>query len=208
MYVLFKIPPFSNRKGQPYKLAMYSFSLLVNTQNMERFITHLKHIYIVFGLEYSDENVESSLKYLNDQLKGIGGQYSSMTEQVLQANEQPIDECGIQETIVDSYGNDETSVNTISKNPFLPYILKRLQDSIPSTQSESKLPKNVYFQPMLRKMLENKWLGMTPFWSEVMYGKYNMKVLCRLPFKYFLWVTRRLNEKTTYNRHTSRMFNA
>lgn len=52
-----------------YQLAMFSFSLLVNSGSIEEVVQHLKHIYTVFGSEFISSAVQTSLNYINCQLQ-------------------------------------------------------------------------------------------------------------------------------------------
>ena len=64
-------------------------------------------------------------------------------------------------------GDEEESIKAVSKIPFLPYVLKRLEKCKMTCYDET-LPVNDYFQPCFREILENKWIGILPFWSGIM----------------------------------------
>ncbi len=51
--------------------------------------------------------------------------------------------------------DEEESIKAVSKKPFLPYVLKRLEKCKMTCYDET-LPVNDYFQPCFREILENK----------------------------------------------------
>lgn len=146
---------------------MYSFSLLVNSNNIESVIEHLKHIFTVFGSPRVNEAIKKSLTYINDQLAQMNSSGVSMTlhthEEVNTVNSD--DDESIFDTDSSSANEEEVIINT-TKAPFLPYISKRLSKSVLVCNDETQ-PDNDYYQPRFREVIEDKWIGI---WSGIMYG--------------------------------------
>lgn len=158
---------------------MFSFSLLVNAGDIEKVICHLKSIFIVFGHQYVSHHVQKALMYLNSEIQQINNASTYCPEN------KTIDEAeiGDEQCTADSF-YDEQHVSTASKRPFLPYICKRLGDSIPIATNDNNIP-NEYYKPTLRQVLEKKWLGMLLFWSEIMYGKLKVQFFFHQFFTYY-----------------------
>lgn len=151
-----------------YNLAMFSFALLVNSTTIEEVIEHLKHMYTVFGSKTVDVNVQQSLQYINVKLQNMTN--SDMDGQIKNIHETLDETVNIDDiTESDAEEDEESSINNKSKAPFLPYIQKRLERSV-SMCADEKLPVNEYYQQEFQKTLEDKWIGMLPFWSRIMYG--------------------------------------
>ena len=161
----------SARNRQGYTLAMYCFSLLINAKDIETVINHLRHIFTLFGSKNIGDEVNASFKYLQDEVSHISDN-DELRKQVEQIEETSMEEIIIDEDDEETNQQDEEeSIRAVSKMPFLPYILKRLQ-KCNMTCDDTSLPVNDYFQPGFKELLEKKWLGMLPFWSGIMLGKY------------------------------------
>ena len=146
---------------------MYCFSLLVNANDIEVAITHLKHIYTLFGSKYISNDVNTSFRYLENQIKRIGN--NELQKQVDGYQENSTEHETDEDDDDKDESDEEESIKAVSKKPFLPYVLKRLE-KCQMTCNDETLPVNDNFQPCFREMLENKWIGMIPFWSGIMLG--------------------------------------
>lgn len=73
-----------------------------------------------------------------------------------------------------------------SQQATIPAIIdKTLEDSIPIATNHDNIS-NEYYQPNLRQVLEKKWLGMLPFWSEIMYSKLKLHKYTYFFFYHFI----------------------
>ena len=160
--------------NETYKLSMYSFALLVNATSLEIIINHLQNIYCVFSSRYIDDNVESSLKYLNSRLKGLN-KVDDISVQFIESESVEVDECLQEVDSDDDDGDKEKAVYAISQIPFLPYIKKRLesfQKALPVLDADfdDQQVVNKFYKPCYQKILGKKWIGLLPFWSSIMYN--------------------------------------
>ena len=116
----------NSTNNQAYKLAMYSFAMLINATSLEMVINHLQNIYFVFGFRYIDDTVQISLKYLNEKFKDLNKEDEQIAVKYAENRRIEVNEWSEEDTDDDD-GDEEKAIYTASQIPFLAYIKKRLE---------------------------------------------------------------------------------
>ncbi len=88
----------------------------MNANDIEIVITHLRHIYTLFGSKYISNDVNTLFRYLENEIKRI-----ELQKEVEQYQE------NTSEDQTDEGDDDKEESIKKSKKPFLPYVLKRLE---------------------------------------------------------------------------------
>ena len=142
---------------------MFCFSLLVNSTNLELIIGYLKSFYIIFGSEFADKMVNKNYSMVKESFKCIGEE-SFISEELCEGDIGNNDEKELTSLV-----SEEDAIVASNRKPFLPYINGRLKNCT-TICSDSSNPKNPFYQPEFRNVLEQKWIGLIPFWTSIMRG--------------------------------------
>lgn len=135
---------------------MYSFSLLVNSFDLDTFLNRLKLTYTVFKSQGMDSDVAASIEKLQNLFEILG-----VTDD---ANDVDfVEPVGDEEDIIDE--SDEFCAS----NPFLYYIKDKLSDAHLCSDNQNCAINSLY-NPHWTNILESKWLPHTPLWTSLLRG--------------------------------------
>ena len=151
---------------------MYSFSLLVNSFDLDTFITRLRHTYTVFSSQRIDSVVASSIKQLENLFQELGTQ-----AELNEVDNSQVDSSQDEDNDID---NSDVS-SSCKENPFLIHITAKLI-GIHTSPLSQEYPVNPLYSSNWVDILESKWLPHTPLWTSLLrgtfYNLYNKKYKC------------------------------
>ena len=106
-----------SQSKEAYRFSMYSFSLLVNSFDLDTFITRLRHTYTVFSSQRIDSVVASSIKQLENLFQELGTQ-----AELNEVDNSQVDSSQDEDNDID---NSDVS-SSCKENPFLIHIKAKL----------------------------------------------------------------------------------
>ena len=155
---------------QSYRFAMFSFSVLVNSWNLAKFVRVLEAMNVVFLSKNINHYVQKEFDRLQKYMDELGEDEPELGDDNDSAFEDdhpmPADDQYSLWTTED--GSEEKKVFSSFEKPFGPYLLKKLEKTRPFC--ESKFPSNPMHEPKFMQNLVKNWLPLTPFWSHILRG--------------------------------------
>ena len=154
-----------------YKFAMYTFSVLVNCCSLENLLKVMETCKMLFCSTNIDERVTKSYNKVVQWFSELDGLPLLDEEPENEEQDTMEEEESIEDTLA-SNGSEEKHVVSTTWKPFGAYFELKLK--MVDVSCDSTLPVNPLYQPEFVTKLQKSWLPMSPFWSSMLRGVYNI----------------------------------